>query len=150
AHFCHGIPNPETPNFPVQQYLDHIKEEMDAFGPDVVCAASKGGVYLIGLWQTGLWRGPSLLINAHPSCKELPQGLPVVLAQGGNDEVYPTSRADLERLISTGTDNKCFLPEPRALEHCARYYVANSGPMASGQRTRIGDRHNMELATEKQ
>ncbi|CAE7415150.1 RE1 [Symbiodinium microadriaticum] len=133
AHFCHGIPNPETPNFPVQQYLDHIKEEMDAFGPDVVCAASKGGVYLIGLWQTGLWRGPSLLINAHPSCKELPQGLPVVLAQGGNDEVYPTSRADLERLISTGTDNKCFL-----------YYVANSGPMASGQRTRIGDRHNME------
>jgi len=133
AHFCHGIPNPETPNFPVQQYLDHIKEEMDAFGPDVVCAASKGGVYLIGLWQTGLWRGPSLLINAHPSCKEMPQGVPVVLAQGGNDEVYPTSRADLERLISSGTDNTCFL-----------YYVANSGPMASGQRTRIGDRHNME------
>jgi len=133
VHFCHGMPNPETPNFPVQQYLDHIKDEIDSFRPDVVCAASKGGVYLVGLWQTGYWLGPSLLINAHPSCKELPKGVPVVLAQGGNDEVYPTSRADLERLISTGTENKCFL-----------YYVANSGQMASGQRTRIGDRHNME------
>ncbi|CAE7264013.1 PARP10 [Symbiodinium natans] len=133
VYFFHGIPNPETPNFPVQQYMEYIKEELDAFQPDVVCAASKGGVYLIGLWQAGLWRGPSLLINAHPSCKELPQGVPIVLAQGGNDEVYPTARADLERLISTGTDNKCFL-----------YYAGNSGLMASGQRTRIGDRHNME------
>ena len=26
AHFCHGIPNPETPHFSVQQYLDHIKD----------------------------------------------------------------------------------------------------------------------------
>jgi len=133
VHWCHGIPNPETPNFPVQPYLAQIKAEIDAFQPDVVCCASKGGVYMVGLWQMGYWRGPSVLINAHPTCKQLPEGTPVVLCQGGNDEVYPTPRAELERLIATGTENKCFL-----------YYVANSGKMANGQLTRIGDMHNME------
>eukprot|EP00440_Ansanella_granifera_P009312 gb/GFBE01010092.1/.p1 GENE.gb/GFBE01010092.1/~~gb/GFBE01010092.1/.p1 ORF type:complete len:802 (+),score=165.55 gb/GFBE01010092.1/:1-2406(+) len=133
VQWCHGIPNPETPNFPVLPYLDHIKAEIEAFQPDVVCCASKGGVYMVGLWQMGYWRGPSVLINAHPSCKQLPEGVPIVLAQGGNDEVYPTPRAELERIIGTGTDNKCFL-----------YYVANSGLMPSGQHTRMGDFHNME------
>lgn len=133
VHWCHGIPNPETPNFPVHPYLAQIKAEIDAFQPDVVCCASKGGVYMVGLWQMGYWRGPSVLINAHPSCKQLPEGTPVVLCQGGNDEVYSTPRAELERLIATGTENKCFL-----------YYAANSGKMATGQLTRVGDMHNME------
>lgn len=130
---CHSIPNPETPNFPVQPYLDHLKAELNAFDPHIVCCASKGGVYMVGLWQTGYWRGPSLLINAHPSCKEFPEDVQIVLAQGGNDEVYQTPRYELERMISTGSRNKCFL-----------YYVANSGLMPSGQHTRIGDYHNME------
>jgi len=133
VHWCHGIPNPETPLFPVHQYLDFIKAEIDAFQPDVVCCASKGGVYMVGLWQSGYWRGPSVLINAHPTCKQLPEGVQVVLAQGGNDEVYPTPRSELERIIATGTDNRSFL-----------YYVANSGLMPSGQHTRRGDFHNME------
>jgi len=131
--WCFSIPNPEVPNFPVQPYLDHIKAEMDAFQPDVVCAASKGGVYLVGLWQMGYWRGPSVLINAHPTCKQLPEDVPIVLAQGGNDEVYPTPRAELERIVATGSPNRCLL-----------YYVANSGVMPSGQHTRVGDFHNME------
>ena len=28
-------------------------------------------------WQAGYWRGPSLLLNAHPRCKELPQDIRV-------------------------------------------------------------------------
>lgn len=133
VHFCHGIPNPETPNFPVFQYLQYIKAELDAFQPDVVCCASKGGVYVVGLWQVGYWRGPTVFINAHPTCKQLPEGVPVVLAQGANDEVYSTPREELERILATGTPNRCFL-----------YYAANSGTMGTGQRTRMGDFHNME------
>lgn len=132
-YWCHSVPNPELPNFPAQPYLDQIKSEIDQFQPDVVACASKGGVYLVGLWEAGYWRGPSLLLNAHPTCKRLPKDVSVVLAQGGNDEVYPTSRADLEALMATGSENRCFL-----------YYCANSGFLPTGQLTRIGDRHNME------
>eukprot|EP00933_Yihiella_yeosuensis_P030447 TRINITY_DN24093_c0_g1_i1.p1 TRINITY_DN24093_c0_g1~~TRINITY_DN24093_c0_g1_i1.p1 ORF type:complete len:831 (+),score=183.30 TRINITY_DN24093_c0_g1_i1:104-2596(+) len=132
VQWCFSVPNPETPNFPVLSYLDQVKAELDAFGPDVVCCASKGGIYMVALWQMGYWRGPSVLINAHPTCKQLPEGVPIVLCQGGNDEVYPTNRQELERIMSTGSNNHCFL-----------YYVASSGLMPSGQPTRIGDSHNM-------
>jgi len=129
-----NCPNPEQPNFPVQSYLGVMRQELEAFRPDVVAAASKGGVYLVGLWESGIWRGPSLLLNAHPSCRELPQGVPIVIAQGSNDEVYPTRRADLERLVSASVaDNRCLL-----------YYTANSGRLPGGQFTRVGDMHNME------
>jgi len=135
THFCHGIPNPEQPNFPVGPYLEYLRAEIEAFRPDVLACASKGGVYMQGLWQAGYWTGPSLLLNAHPSVMAagLPENVPIVLAQGSNDEVYPTLRANLEAVMETGTENHCFL-----------YYTANSGYLASGQLTRVGDRHNME------
>jgi len=131
--WCHGVPNPETPSFPVAPYLGQIQVEIDRFRPDVVCGASKGGVYIVALWQTGIWRGPTVLINAHPTLQQLPAGVPLVLSVGGNDEVYPRTRQELEHLMATGSPNKCFL-----------YYVANSGFLASGQRSRMGDMHNME------
>jgi len=64
--------------------------------------------------------------------RELPQNVPIVLAVGSNDEFYSRSRADLEQLISTGTQNMCFL-----------YYTGNSGPV-QGKFSRMGDKHNME------
>jgi len=133
VHWVLNIPNPEQPNFPVGPYLGNIKAEIDWFRPDVVAVASKGGVYAVGLWQTGCWRGPTLMINAHPMCKHLPQGMPVVLAHGANDEVYPAARDELESLMATGTPDSCFL-----------YFTANSGQVYPGQFTREGDRHNME------
>jgi len=133
VHWCSNIPNPEQPNFPVSMYLGQIMAEINWFQPDLVACASKGGVYIVALWQMGFWRGPTVLINAHPSCRRLPEGVPVVLAHGANDEVYPTNRADLERLVATGTPNCCFL-----------YYTANSGQVSPGVMTRGGDMHNME------
>lgn len=133
TYFCNSVPNPELPNFPVMSYIDQIKVEMDQFQPDIVACASKGGVYLVALWQAGYWRGPSLLINAHPACRQLPRGVPVVLCHGSNDEVYPTRREDLEQLIATASENQRLL-----------YYVGSSGPLPTGQLTRAGDRHNME------
>jgi len=133
VHWCSTIPNPEQPNFPVSMYLGQIVAEINWFQPDIVACASKGGVYIVALWQMGFWRGPTLLINAHPSCRRLPEGTPVVLAHGANDEVYPTDRADLERLVATGSPNMCFL-----------YYTANSGQVSPGVMTRGGDAHNME------
>jgi len=131
-HWCVNLPNPESPNFPVAPYLDQIKAELDQVSPDIVACASKGGVYCVGLWQRRYWLGPTLLINAHPTCQVLPQGMNIVLAHGSNDEVYSRSRTELESLIATGSENKCFL-----------YYVANSGPLPNGQRSRVGDMHNM-------
>jgi hypothetical protein len=133
VQWCHSVPNPEQPSFVVQPYLEHLRREIDAFRPDVVAAASKGGVYVVGLWQMGIWRGPTLLLNAHPSCQQLPEGVPVVVAHGSNDEVYSRSRSELEQLISSGTANRCFL-----------YYTADSGYLRGGQRSRVGDMHNME------
>lgn len=74
------------------------------------------------------------MLNAHPSCRAMPEGVPVVLAQGSNDEVYNLrGRAELENLVATGSPNKCFL-----------YYTANSGQLTPGNFSRVGDRHNME------
>lgn len=127
-----NVPNPEQPGFPMMQYLPLIKSAIDEFQPHLVACASKGGHYMIALWQTGLWKGPSLMINAHPSLRELPRDVPIVLAVGSNDEFYVRSREDLEHLISTGTRNQCFL-----------YYAGSSGPIQGGF-ARIGDKHNMD------
>lgn len=134
-----NIPNPEQWNFPVDPYLGNIAAELDRFRPDVLACASKGGVYLVGLWRTGIWRGPTVLINAHPALQQLPQGVPVVLAHGANDEVYPArGRHELEGLLATGTPDLCFL-----------YFSANSGQVYPGQFTREGDFHNMESLLQK-
>jgi len=130
--FIYDIPNPETPDFPVAKYLMQIKEEIDAFSPDVVIGASKGGIYLVGLWQMGYWLGPTVMINAHPAARRLPKDVQVVVCHGSNDEVYPTPRNQLEDLIQTAAPNKGFL-----------YYTANSGQLASGHYGRYGDQHNM-------
>eukprot|EP00929_Paragymnodinium_shiwhaense_P077261 TRINITY_DN3978_c0_g1_i1.p1 TRINITY_DN3978_c0_g1~~TRINITY_DN3978_c0_g1_i1.p1 ORF type:complete len:909 (-),score=172.29 TRINITY_DN3978_c0_g1_i1:48-2774(-) len=127
-----GLPNPETPGFPLASYAHQIKALIDEFQPHLLMAASKGSPYLAGLWQTGCWLGPSVMINVHPVCQRLPpQAASIVLCQGSHDEVYPCARAYLEGLMTSGTRNRCFL-----------YYTADSGPLATGQLTRIGDTHN--------
>ncbi|OLQ11275.1 Poly [ADP-ribose] polymerase 10 [Symbiodinium microadriaticum] len=131
--WCFNIPNPELPNFPVEPYLDRLKSEMDAFRPHVIMGASKGGVYIVGLWRRGYWRGPTVLINAHPTCRQIPEEANVVVAVGSNDEVYPVQRPDLEALMHTGGQNKTFL-----------YWTADSGRLPSGQISRQGDTHNQE------
>jgi len=129
---CTRLPNPDQRGFDADRYLDIIAADIERFQPHVVAAASKGGIYVVRMWKARLWQGPTLLINAHPSCRELPLGMPVVLAHGSNDEIYPRSRRDLEALLSTGSPNQCFL-----------YFTSNSGVLSSGRYTRIGDGHIM-------
>jgi len=133
-HWCwQNLPNPEQLNFDVLPYLNQILAEIAQFQPDVITCGSKGGAYLAPLWLNKLWRGPTLLINAHPHCSRIPEGMPVVLCHGSNDEVYPTPRSRLEEIIATGDPDKCFL-----------YYTANSGTLPTGHLTRYGDQHNMQ------
>jgi len=130
---CVFPPNPETPGFNMAYSLGEVLAAIAEFKPDLVAAASKGGLYLMTLWQMRQWTGPSLLINAHPSCHQLPPDVPVVVAHGSNDIVWPRSRADLERLAQSATPNMCFM-----------YYTCNSGYVgSSGGYTRKGDEHNM-------
>ncbi|CAE7228083.1 PARP10, partial [Symbiodinium necroappetens] len=76
---------------------------------------------------------PTVLINAHPTCRQIPEEANVVVAVGSNDEVYPVQRPDLEALMHTGGQNKTFL-----------YWTADSGRLPSGQISRQGDTHNQE------
>jgi Ca2+-binding EF-hand superfamily protein len=131
--FMHELPNPEQPDFPIGQYLNQLKAALDEFQPDLVMCASKGDPYLLALWHSGLWTGPSLMINAHPSCSELPKNVRIVLAHGSCDEVYcHQGREALEQLVSTASPN-----------HCLFYYVAGSGKLSNGSCSRQGDSHNM-------
>jgi hypothetical protein len=113
-------------------YLGHVRAEVDRVQPDAVVAFSSATAYAVGLWQCG-WRGPTVLVNVHPSCTALPPDCNVVLAHGSNDERYPRAREHLEWLLSTGDPSKSFL-----------LYTANSGQLATGQFSRFGDRHSME------
>lgn len=125
------VPNPELPGFSLFAYLTYVKDAIEKFRPDVLVSASKGNVYVLKLWETGFWKGPTLMMNAPPQLTRLPKDVPVVIAHGSNDELYRWSRAELEKLIATGSENKCFL-----------YYTANSGHYSGGL-TRAGDMHNM-------
>lgn len=87
---------------------------------------------MMALWSAGLWRGPTLMLNANPVLKELPKGVPIVIAHGTNDEMYSRPRADLENLVSTGSPNMCLL-----------YTTVNSGKVG-GMSTRTADKHNMD------
>lgn len=126
------VPNPEQDRFAIMHYLGLVTDAIDRFRPDCIVSASKGDPYVIALWQRGLWKGPTVMINAHPDLRQLPKDTSIVLAHGSNDELYKWSRADLEFLISTGSTNRCFL-----------YYTGDSG-WFSGGFTRRGDMHNME------
>lgn len=133
--WVNDLPNTDQVRFNLTPYLGKLKAEIQDFRPHVVLGASRGGVYITGLWQVGYWRGPTVMINGHPS---LPQRLPpevtLVLAHGSNDEAYGWSRHELQDLLATGTKNRCFL-----------YYTANSGQLyPGGSLTRVGDRHVME------
>jgi hypothetical protein len=113
--------------------LTRIKTMIDEFQPHLIVCASKGGQYIEGLWQSGLWHGPTLMINAQPNLHELPKNIPIVVAHGSNNTCYRRSRESLEQLMYTGSANMCFL-----------FYTANSGRSSSGQCSRIGDSHHME------
>lgn len=124
------VPNPEQPGFPMMAYLPQVREAIEMFRPDALVSASKGTAYVLALWKKGLWAGPTVMINAHPQLVQIPQDMTVVVSHGSNDELWPRSRSDLEKIMATGSKNKCFL-----------YYTADSGRFSGGF-TRRGDQHN--------
>jgi len=135
VHWCQDLPEPNQFAFPSVVQMEKLRAAIARVQPEVLVAASMGGAYMVGAWVFGLWKGPSLMINAHPSLTQLPLNVPMVLAHGANDEVFPRHRPELENLIATG-GSRCFL-----------YYSGNSGQIAPGAFTRIGDQHQMQSLT---
>jgi len=129
-YWC-DAPAPDGPGWSALPHLGIIAGELAEVKPDVLLCASVGGAYVMPLWQAGLWDGPTVLINAHPSVNSVPPDLPFVIAHGSNDQVFPTPRAFLEDLASIG--GNCFL-----------YFTGNSGRLPSGHLSRLGDGHEME------
>lgn len=132
VHWCESAPAPEGPGWSPMPYLGLLGAEIADVKPDVLLCASSGGIYVLPLWQAGLWDGPTVFINAHPHLNCLPVGLPVVIAHGSNDKVFPSSRAYLEELSEAG-GNSCYL-----------HFTGNSGRLPSGHLSRLGDGHEME------
>eukprot|EP00403_Amphidinium_massartii_P013599 CAMPEP_0178425042 /NCGR_PEP_ID=MMETSP0689_2-20121128/28520_1 /TAXON_ID=160604 /ORGANISM="Amphidinium massartii, Strain CS-259" /LENGTH=829 /DNA_ID=CAMNT_0020046695 /DNA_START=39 /DNA_END=2528 /DNA_ORIENTATION=- len=126
------VPNPETPGFQMPQHLPTIQNAIREFQPHVVACASKGGAYMLALWQYGMWTGPTLMLNRFPGLAALPPNTTVVFAHGSNDNVWAAKREDLEALARTSSPNRSLL-----------YYTCNSGPL-HGSYTRYGDAHNMD------
>jgi len=133
VHWSTSLPNPDQLGNTVGPYLNQLATDIQQFQPDLIVCASTGGAYVVALWQKGLWTGPTLMINVHPSCRQLPEGMRVVLAHGSNDEAYQLGRKDLEAISATGKKSRCFL-----------YYTTNSGEVSPGVYTREGDKHVMK------
>jgi Ca2+-binding EF-hand superfamily protein len=132
VHLVNDLPDLES-SAPSTQAIGRITGALEVLQPHLVACASKAGLYMTCLWQLGLWRGPTVMINVHPSLQQLPQNVPIVVAHGGNDVQYKRSRASLEQLVSTGTANMCFL-----------YHNTDANAGAPGQCLRKGDGHLME------
>jgi len=112
-----------------------LQAELQRRRPDVVVCASRGAVYMLAMWRSGIWTGPSVMINRHPDLKvtDIPHQATFILAHGSHDDVYPVKRDVLEELIRSAPRNQCML-----------YYTANSGEVSPGAGfTRHGDRHRM-------
>mmetsp|Transcript_44465 Transcript_44465/g.81184 ORF Transcript_44465/g.81184 Transcript_44465/m.81184 type:complete len:625 (+) Transcript_44465:117-1991(+) len=136
VRFVEALPSPEQPGVHVMSYLGYVQQAIEEFQPDVLVCASKGAPYMIASWETGLWAGPSVMINRHPTLARLPRNIRVVLCQGSRDETYPIrSRLDLEELIRTASPN-----------HALLYYTGDAGACLglAGQVCRMGDSHNQE------
>jgi len=126
-----GLPEPDSAEFPFHEHLSGLTDAIEDFKPHSLISASRGGAYMMALWNSGLWTGPTVFINKHPSLAALPKDTTVVLCHGSNDELYQCKRSDLENLIRTGTPN-----------HCLLFYTSNSGLLRGGC-TKVGDSHNM-------
>eukprot|EP00931_Biecheleriopsis_adriatica_P061318 TRINITY_DN36872_c0_g1_i1.p1 TRINITY_DN36872_c0_g1~~TRINITY_DN36872_c0_g1_i1.p1 ORF type:complete len:944 (-),score=165.95 TRINITY_DN36872_c0_g1_i1:92-2923(-) len=105
----HRVDLPTPQAHLVATYLPHLKAAIEDFKPTAIACASHGGVYVAALWEAGLWMGPTLMLNVHPSVSHVPGDVPVVIAAGVKDEVFRNSREELERLVSTANGNKCLL-----------------------------------------
>jgi len=49
------MPLPDHPGFQVTPYLGQVFAAIEEYRPHVVVSASRGGAYVAGLWQAGLW-----------------------------------------------------------------------------------------------
>lgn len=135
------VRNPQEQGFQMDNEVGELLTAIESFQPDAILCASKGGAYMVRLWelmeQNQLPKIPCLMINVHPSVAALPKDVKIVLVQGSEEEVWPRARGynargeaedgSLEHLIRTGSPGLCYL-----------YYTVDKG----GMRRRRGDKHN--------
>ena len=130
--------DPEDSTFDAEEHIKPLERELGAFRPTAVLCASKGGRYMVELWERGLWTGPSVMINAHPQCQAIPKGMNVVIAHGSGDKKFPRPRKDLYSLVQTPADDR---PGKRFLYYAGNGNHNKQGPNADG--------HDMELLLRK-
>merc|ERR1719171_3136022 len=71
-----------------EQAVGTLMDQVTRFNPDVIVAASKGGLYFNYLWQDPAFSTACVLINAHPNITRLPPLAPMVVTQGSLDETF--------------------------------------------------------------
>jgi Ca2+-binding EF-hand superfamily protein len=131
AMWSPDLPAPSQMTLP--GILARLKHVIVESSPNLIVCAAHGSYYIAALWQSAIWRGPTLIIGAHPCLGgQIPPEVRVVVAHGSNDEVCRRTRLNLESLLSTASPNQSFL-----------YYAGQSGLLGNGQRSREGDTHAM-------
>ena len=130
-----------TPEMDTSDFLACLARQRRAIvehQPDVVIGSSFGGAVVVALLNEGAWRGPTLLL-AQAALKfdseaTLPEGVPVLLVHGTQDEVIDpedsralakTGSKGLVRLIEVEDDHRLLsLVETGRLEHLVREAAA--------------------------
>jgi len=102
-HFTALTPSMDTRDF--ARCVDVHARALETFRPDVLVGSSFGGAVAVALLMRGAYRGPTLLLAQaalrYVPSAAFPEGVPVVLVHGRQDDVIPF--ADSEALARTGT-----------------------------------------------
>jgi len=124
-------PFPESSGFDMGNSIQIIVEAIELCRPHAVIAASKGGAYLLELWRRG-YQIPSVMINLHPRCQQLPPDSVAIICHGSRDTTFARDQRSIEELMQVSNPRCHFF-----------YYSGDSGPLPSGRYLRIGDQHEM-------
>ena len=86
------LPNPEEAGFSMDKEIDTLLNAIKTCQPAAILCASKGGAYMVKLWQLmeadKLAKLPCMMINVHPQLSKLPEGVKVILVQGAKEQIW--------------------------------------------------------------
>jgi len=84
------LPDPqELSKTEIQLQMKRIIHEMQRVKPHCVAVASKGYIYMVELWKLPTFDTPCLMINCHPSIKEISPICSTIITQGSRDTTFP-------------------------------------------------------------
>mmetsp|Transcript_23685 Transcript_23685/g.54705 ORF Transcript_23685/g.54705 Transcript_23685/m.54705 type:complete len:1036 (+) Transcript_23685:35-3142(+) len=73
----------------LQLQTKRLLQEVQRSNPNCIAVASKGYYYMVELWKLSNFDIPCLMVNCHPTIKEVSSKCPVVVTHGSKDCTFP-------------------------------------------------------------